>query len=51
MMYSILGIVYTVIGILDMHFHLDSWTYAWLISGAIYSAIGTLILHMKGKKS
>ncbi len=51
MVYSIIGIVYTLIGILDMHFDLDDWTYMWLASGVIYSAIGIIILDMKGKKA
>ncbi|MGD9678118.1 MAG: hypothetical protein AB7V16_07110 [Vulcanibacillus sp.] len=47
MLYSILGIFFVVIGILDLKFDYDTFTYLWLITGIIEMAIGTTILCFK----
>lgn len=39
-MIFLLGIIMSIIGIIDLRFDFDKFTYVWLITGVFYSIVG-----------
>jgi len=49
MFMSIIGMINLVIGILDLRFDYDKYTYGWLTLSLLYSIFGALSMYMKSK--
>lgn len=46
-MIFLLGVIMSIIGIIDLRFDFDKFTYAWLITGVFYSIIGFFLKNTK----